>query len=112
MPYAIYNDNIMFGFAFLIYQPINEEDKDDEENIYYLARIMIDQKYQGEGFGKESLNKLIDELKTFPNGPAEAIILSSNPYNQPAYNLFLSFGFKEMGIVDDDGDNLLRLDLN
>lgn len=109
--YAIYNEEVMVGFAFAIYQPINEDDPDDDEDVYYLARIMIDHKYQGKGYGKVALQKLIDIIKSFPCGPAQAIVLSSNPQNKKAYSLFLSVGFKEMGISDEDGDNYLRFDL-
>jgi len=111
MPYAIYDGNTMVGFVFVIYQPLDESDPDDDEDVYYLARLMIDKKHQGKGYGKAALFKLVELLKTFPHGPAKAIVLSCNPDNKPAYPFFLSFGFKEMGIQDDDGDNLLRLEL-
>lgn len=110
--YAIYNDNVMIGFIFVIYQPIDKDDLSDDEDVYYLARIMIDYKYQGKGYGKKALDELIKLLKTKLYGDAKTIVLSSNPNNQPAYSLFLSLGFKEMGINDDDGDNLLRLELD
>lgn len=110
--YAIYANESMIGFVFAIYQPIDPNDPDDLEDVYYLARIMIDEKYQGRGYGKEALKKFIELLKTYPYGPAKAVVLSCNPENKQAYSLFLSSGFKEMGIIDEDGDNLLRLELN
>lgn len=111
MPYAIYYEDIMVGFIMVVYQPIDLNDPDDDENVYYLSRIMIDKKYQGLGYGKVALKKVIEIIKTFPHGSATAIVLSSDPNNQLAYSLFQSFGFREMGITDSDGDNYLRLDL-
>lgn len=110
--YAIYSGKTMIGFVFAIYQPIDENDYEDDEDVYYLARIMIDKNYQGKGYGKEALKKFIELLKTYPYGSAKAIVLSCNPENRQAYSLFLSFGFKEMGIIDEDGDNYLRLEIN
>lgn len=42
MPYAIYNNEVMVGFIMAEYQPINPDDPDDEEDVYYLSRLMID----------------------------------------------------------------------
>jgi diamine N-acetyltransferase len=111
MPYAIYHEDRMVGFVMAVYQPKDENDPEDDEDVYYLARIMIDKTYQGRGYGKAALQRMIDLIKTFPHGAATCIVLSSNPQNQPAYSLFKSFGFREMGIVDSGGDNYLRLDL-
>lgn len=91
--------------------PIDVNDPDDDENVYYLSRIMIDKKYQGRGYGRAALHKVIEVIKAFPQGAATAIVLASNPGNEPAYSLFKAFGFREMGITNSEGDNYLRLDL-
>lgn len=110
LPYAIYYKKTMIGFTMFVYQPMDDDDPHDDEDIYYLSRIMIDKKYQGLGYGKLALKKVINFIKTFPQGEADAIVLSCNPKNEPAYSLFKSFGFMEI-ITDSDGDKLLRLDL-
>jgi len=110
MPYGVYHNDTIVGFCLVVYQPIDEKDPDDDENVYYLSRIMIDKRYQGRGYGKAALQKVVEVIKTFPHGPATAIVLASNPNNQPA-SLFQAFGFKEMGITNSEGDNYLRLDL-
>ena len=111
MPFAIYHEDRMVGFVMAIYQPQDANDPEDDEDVYYLARIMIDQAYQGRGYGKAALQQMIELIQTFPHGAATCIVLSSNPENQPAYSLFKSLGFREMGIIDSGGDNYLRLDL-
>jgi len=111
LPLAIYARDMMVGFAFVIYEPKDDDDPDDED-VYYLARFMIGKKYQNNGYGRSALNKLLEFLQTHPIGKAKSIVLSCNPNNHKAYSLFLSAGFKEMGFQDDDGDNLLQLELN
>lgn len=111
MPLAIYDDDTMVGFVMFNYEPIDENNPDDTEDIYYLARMMIDKRHQGKGYGKEAMRQVLELIKTFPLGCASAVVLSCNPDNVPAYKLYKSFGFTEMGIQDDDGDNLLRLPL-
>lgn len=63
---------------------------------YYIWRFMIDQKYQGQGFGKESFRQTLDFIKTFPAGKAEYVIIQYEPNNEVGKNLYRSFGFNEM----------------
>lgn len=34
--YGVYNDNIMVGFIMAVYQPIDKNDPEDFENVFYL----------------------------------------------------------------------------
>lgn len=72
---------------------------------------MIDNKYQGFGYGKQALYQIIELVNSRPHDPATALILSSSPEKKLAYSLYLSAGFQEMGIEDIDGDELLKLTL-
>ena len=111
LPYAIYNDDEMVGFIMAVYQPIDEDDPEDDENVFYLSRTMIDQRYQGNGYGKQAVIKMIEILRSFPHGSAEAIVLSCNKENVIAYQLYRSLGFVDTGEYDEDGDVYCRLDL-
>ncbi|MEC6748592.1 GNAT family N-acetyltransferase [Marinilactibacillus sp. XAAS-LB27] len=111
MPFAIYNKETMVGFALVVYQPRDINDPDDDEDIYYLSRIMIDNKYQGFGYGKQALYQIIELVNSRPHGPATTLILSSSPENNPAYSLYLSAGFRKMGIKDVDEDEIIKLKL-
>lgn len=62
----------------------------------YIWRFMIDNKYQGQGFGRESFKQTLDFIKTFPCGEAEYILLSYEPSNELGRKLYGSFGFKEV----------------
>lgn len=110
MPFAIYNNDDMVGFIMAVYQPI-EEDEEDDENIFYLSRMMIDKKYQGNGYGKKAMIKMIDIMKSFQEGIAESVILSCSKENTVAYELYKSLGFIDIGEVDDTGDSYFRLSL-
>ena len=63
---------------------------------YYIWRFMIDKKYQGQGFGRESFKQTLDFIKTFPCGKAEYILLSYEPSNELGRKLYGSFGFEEV----------------
>lgn len=66
MPFAIYNKETMVGFTLIVYQPIDVNDSDNDEDIYFLARLMIDQKHQGLGYGKQTLLQIIELVNLTP----------------------------------------------
>ncbi|SHJ05620.1 diamine N-acetyltransferase [Clostridium cavendishii DSM 21758] len=99
MTYAIYNDDIMVGFIMLAY---NEDEDHEEENVYWVCRLMIDKRHQGNGYGKEAMIKAIEVIRTFPYGKASKVSLSYEPENEGAKRLYASLGFIETGIIEDD----------
>lgn len=99
MPYAIYDNDIMVGFIMLSY---NEANEDDDENAYWVWRLMIDKRYQGRGFGKETMAKALELIRTFPHGKASVVFLSYEPENVVAKALYASFGFVETGKIEYD----------
>ena len=99
MPYALYNDDIMVGFIMLSY---GEDDKNKDENVYGIWRFMIDKKYQGKGYGKEAMEKVLELIKTFPHGKASTVYLSYEPENIVAKSLYASFGFEETGEIEEE----------
>ena len=54
-PFAIYADDVMVGFVMMGY--------DKEKNIYDIWRFMIDEKYQGKGYGRAARYLAIEYLK-------------------------------------------------
>lgn len=99
MPYAIYNDDIMVGFLMMSYNE-KDEDDDEDEDAYSIWRFMIDKKYQGKGYGKESMAKALQLIKTFPHGEAKLVVLSYEPENVVAKKLYASFEFEETGEIE------------
>jgi diamine N-acetyltransferase len=103
MPFAIYNDDDLVGFAMICY----DNDSDDEDFVcphYYMLQLMVDKKHQGKGYGRAAMTKVLEFIKTHPQGPGAAVYLSYWAENDFARKFFQSFGFKETGkIYDDEG---------
>lgn len=103
LPFGIYCDNTPVGFAMIGYSTIGDEDEPDiAKDNYIVWRFMIDSRYQGRGYGRESFRAVLDYIKTMPCGKAEYCWLSYEPQNFAAKKLYASFGFKETGEMDGD----------
>jgi diamine N-acetyltransferase len=73
----------MVGFA--MYEVLN--------GIGFIIRIMIDRRYQRQGFGKAAIAEVIRLLRRDP--AVETISTSHLRHNDPAARLFASLGFQE-----------------
>lgn len=109
MRYAIYNDEIMVGFIMMSFLG-KDQDNDEKENTYDIWRFMVDEKYQGKGYGREALMKAIEIIRTFPHGPAKTLVLSYEPGNEVGSGLYESVGFKATGEVC-EGEIVMSLNL-
>ncbi|WP_099354971.1 GNAT family N-acetyltransferase [Fredinandcohnia onubensis] len=104
-PYAIYLDEVVIGFVMTDYDPSLEP-----RNKYWVPRLMIDVRYQGKGYGKSAMKKIIDQLRT--NEDCECIRLSTEPDNIVALRFYESIGFVNTGEVLDGTEIILELNLN
>ena len=90
-PFAIYADNVMVGFIMMgFYKP---------KSIYNIWRFMIDERFQGKGYGKQALLLAIKYLKEKYN--VHEIFLSFEPNNIIAEKLYKSVGFQRTGEIED-----------
>ncbi len=64
----------------------------------WIARILIDKKYQGFGFGSEAIQKIIDEYA--PKRRFQKIKTSVDKENKQAQKFFYSLGFEPVGTID------------
>ena len=104
-PFAIYDDDTLVGFLMIGYNEAALEGPEAPEalkNNYSLWRLMIDKRYQKQGFGREAVRLALEFIKTWPRGEAEACETSYNPENEAAKKLYASFGFEENGEMDGD----------
>lgn len=86
-PLAIYDDDKMVGF--IMYEI------DDEDNTMGMCRLMIDQKFQKKGYGREAVLKLLDLIRErYGKIP---FFTSFEPENKVAEKLYESVGFKKTG---------------
>ena len=109
-PYVIYADDVMVGFIIYCYY---HESAVFENNCYHIWRIMFDAKHQGKGYGKQAIEKIIAEIKTFPYGQSKGIYMSYEPENATSKHLFHSFGFVDTDkkFADDDPEIIARLSI-
>lgn len=88
---AIYCDDVLVGFTMYCM------DFDDKE--YWIYRLMIDEKFQGKGYGKAAMEELIDRIKQ--DRAYHVIYLSFEPENERAKRLYEKLGFVADGRVID-----------
>jgi diamine N-acetyltransferase len=103
LPFGIYHECKPIGFVMLGYSDIGDEDEPEiVKNNYCIWRFMIDEKYQGKGYGKQAMGLVMDKILTFPCGDADLCWLSYEKENIGAKALYEKFGFVENGEVWDD----------
>ncbi len=103
-PFGIFKNEVPVGFLMIGY------DVDDSwENPpsvaygnYSLWRLMIDERYQNRGYGKEAIRLALDFIRSFPCGEAEYCYLSYEPDNVKAKKVYAEMGFTENGEMDDN----------
>lgn len=108
-PFGIFENDDPVGFLMIGY------DVDDYyENPPHIAygnysiwRLMIDEKYQNKGYGKEALRLALEFVRSFPCGEAEFCYLSYELENTKAKKLYSEFGFLENG--EKDGDEIVAV---
>lgn len=96
VPMAIYAGKRMVGF--LMYESLTD---DGEPHAYSLYRFMIDERYQGKGYGRASLLALLKHIGK-RDTRLTRITVCYEPENTPAKKLYASLGFREIGLDEDD----------
>ena len=104
-PVCIYNDDMLIGFA--MYGKCSE---DVEKNRVWFDRFMIDSKFQGRGYGKQSLDVLIRHIEKLYN--TSEIYLSIFEENILALEMYKNLGFNFNGEMDYGGERVMVLHLN
>ncbi|WP_346870546.1 GNAT family N-acetyltransferase [Clostridium sp. UBA5119] len=97
-PVAIYHNEAVIGFA--MYGSFGPN-KDT-----WIDRIMIDEKYQGKGFGRIAMTNLIDIVSK--KYDVNTIYLSIVEQNTLAYSLYKSIGFEYINEKDINGELIFK----
>ena len=98
LPLAVYQDDELIGFVMIGKGTVgNEEESDLIKENYCLWRLMIDKKFQGKGFGKQTMDAVMALIRTFPFGEAKKVWLSYEPENTRARDIYQKYGFLENG---------------
>jgi diamine N-acetyltransferase len=89
VPMAVYRDECMVGF--LMYA------KDRVEEHYWVYRLMVDQRFQGQGIARQAMYELMCELAH--RSDFDKLRISYEPDNMAAAHLYQSLGFTTTGEV-------------
>jgi len=83
----------------------------DEDLVgpYYLWRLLIDERFQGRGYGSATIDAVVDYLRGRPG--AEVLWTSCAAGDGSPQPFYLKYGFVRTGEVK-WGEDLLRLDLD
>ena len=100
IPMAIYNGEVMVGFTMY--------GRDPEDGRYWTVRLMIDERYQGNGYSKRAMNQVITLLKQEED--CTDIYISHKPTNTYADALYHKLGFRDTGEII-GGEVVKRLSL-
>ena len=104
-PFGIFDDKTPVGFLMIghneaAFDELCEDDVPEIlRNNYTVWRLMIDEKHQQKGYGREAVRLALEFIRTFPCGKAEYCVLSYEPENIIAKKLYASFGFEETGEI-------------
>ncbi len=101
--YGIYDDDdtpvgfLMYGFNFA--HPSQQA---------YIQRLMVDEKFQGKGYGRFGMEKMLEIFRA--DERVNVASISYEPGNDVARKLYASMGFVETGrIVEDEVEAVLKL---
>ena len=75
----------------------------------YVARLIVDFRHQGRGYGKEAIRLVLAHARSLPG--CNRVRLSHVPSNGRVARFYERFGFRHTGVVDEDGELEMLLDL-
>lgn len=101
-PYGIYEGNTPVGF--LMYG-FNFEHPTQQA---FIIRLMVDEKYQGRGYGRFGMEKILEIFRA--DDRIRAVVISYEPENESARRLYASLGFQETGrMIEGELEAVLQL---
>ena len=102
---AIYAGDLLVGFVMLYDHTLAEA---PEEREFFLWRLMIDHQHQGKGYGRASVERLAEHVRSRPG--AERLLVSHVKAAGRLSQFYQSLGFRYTG-REDDGELVMSLDL-
>ncbi|MDJ1159522.1 GNAT family N-acetyltransferase [Chelatococcus sp. SYSU_G07232] len=100
VPLAVHADGKLVGFAMYALDP--------DDGNYWIYRLMIDRRFQGRGYGRAALLRVVELIAAQPG--CTLIVLGVQPGNTHARRLYASAGFHETGEMI-GGEVVMRYDL-
>jgi diamine N-acetyltransferase len=101
-PFGIYDNDEPVGFLMYGYN------FDRAKQQAFIIRLMVAEKYQGKGYGRFAMEKMLEIFRADPR--ITDVGISYEPENEVARKLYASYGFVEPGTLV-DGETLAVLKL-
>lgn len=102
---AVYADGMPVGFVMLSW---NVTPQPGIRGPWFLWRLLIDQAHQGRGYGKATLDAIVELIRA---EGATDLLTSYHPGEGEPLPFYLAYGFEPTGEIDEDGEPILRLEL-
>jgi diamine N-acetyltransferase len=94
--------------GFLMLHDENLKPDPEQDDFYYLWRMMVDERFQGHGVGRTALELLVVHVRNRPG--ARRLLTSCLPGEHSPEGFYLSCGFERTGVMLDDREiELARL---
>lgn len=101
-PFGIYDGDTPVGFLMYGYNFSHPAQQ------AFIIRLMVDEKFQGKGFGRFAMDKAMEAFRA--DERIAAVGISYEPENDGARKLYASLGFVETGrIIEDEVEAVLKL---
>jgi diamine N-acetyltransferase len=108
--WSVHDRETLVGFV-MISDNIPAETLAADEDIvgpYFLWRLLIDHRFQDRGYGRATIDAVVEYLSTRPN--AEVLLTSCKSGEGSPQPFYLGYGFEKTGELK-WGEDILRLDL-
>ena len=101
-PFGIYEGEVPVGF--LMYG-VNFDHPSQQA---FIQRLMVDEKFQGKGYGRFAIQKMIEIFRA--DDRIAEVGISYEPHNEGARKLYASAGFVETGrMIEGETEAVLKL---
>ena len=90
-PVGIYEGDTPVGFMMYAYNVAHPKQQ------AFIQRLMVDEKYQGKGYGRFGMEKMLEIFRA--DDRIHEVGISYEPENEAARALYASLGFKETGEI-------------
>jgi diamine N-acetyltransferase len=105
--WSVHDGDQLVGFT-MIADGIDEPIDEDLVGPYFLWRLLIDERFQGRGYGAATIDAVVDYLRSRPG--ADVLYTSCAAGEGSPQGFYLRYGFVLVGEVK-WGEDILALDL-
>lgn len=96
-PKAVYADEDLVGF--IMYE------LDTEEQQVFIWRFLIDQRYQGKGYGRQTIEAVVEMAKE--QAQITKVVADYVDGNEPMKKILLDLGFEETGFNKEINEHIM-----